>query len=215
MDSGALTMLGAVIHNFSEPGEYRGSVRKDDEVQAVFYISVDKSCPVAQVNIDLAALAETARPGSETACGRDGSENRFSVNPRGYAVFRVSGGPGGFNVHVRRAVEDERAKIFDSRKLSEGTIFSSMILRPGIYSVVNLLGKARAEVVVSYPPKPGKTPGRPPAPVRVQATEYEFKPARIELMPTQGMLFECKSPARIKIELERPDDGPSYDPESD
>jgi hypothetical protein len=89
-----------------------------------------------------------------------------------------------------------------------------MILRPGTYSVRNVLGRAQAEVVVSYPPKPGKTPGRPPAPVRVRATADEFGPNRIRLMPSQGLLFECKNTCRIKIELEKADDGPTDDRQS-
>ena len=31
LDSGSLTMLGAVIHSFRKPGEYRGSVRTEGE----------------------------------------------------------------------------------------------------------------------------------------------------------------------------------------
>jgi hypothetical protein len=208
LDSGSLTMLGAVVHSFGDPGEYRGTVRSEDESKGVFYISVDKNSPVAQVDIDLAALTKSAPQLTEKDRECEEEKRRFSVNPRGYALFRVSGGEGGYNVHVRKAEEAEDIRIFDSRKLSDGAIFSCMILRPGTYSVTNVLGKARAEAVVAYPPEPGKTAYRPPAPLRVYATSDAFDPTNIELMPAQGLIFECKSPSRIKIELEKPDDGP-------
>ena len=40
LDSGSLTMLGSVIHQFAEAGEYRGTVRREAAGEAVFYISV-------------------------------------------------------------------------------------------------------------------------------------------------------------------------------
>ncbi len=206
LDSGSLTMLGAVVHSFAEPGEYRGSVRRGTESQAVFYISVDKNSPVAQVNIDLATLVEPPAPPS--SCCREGTAGlRFSVNPKGYAVFHVSGGAGGFDVHIRKADEDPKQKVFDSRELSEGDIFSAVLLRPGTYSLSNTLSKARAEASVAYP-KIGKTPYRPPDPARILCTRDAFEPKRIELQPGQGLIFECKAPSRIKIDLIKPDDGP-------
>lgn len=207
LDSGSLTMLGTVIHSFREPGEYRGSVHKKEEDQAVFYVSVDKNSPAAQVNIDLAALFRSPDT-SKKGCGCEGSQNRFTVNPKGYAVFHVSGGAGGYNVHVRKATDNKEEKSFDSRKLSNGDIFSAIIIRPGTYSVVNTLTKAQAEVVVSYPVI-GKVPYRPPGPVRIQAAKEHFKPQSIKLKPSQGLVFECKTPSRIKIKLKKADDGPA------
>lgn len=210
LDSGLLTMLGAVIHGFHEPGEYRGSVHKAGGEQAVFYLTVDRNSPAAHVNIDLAALREYAGTPQKECCP-DENENRFTVNPRGYVVFHVTRGSGGFSVHVRRAEEDPKTQVFNSQQLGEGDIFSASIIRPGTYSVVNQLakGKASAEVVVSYP-EIGKTAYRPPAPVHVQVTQRGFDPARIELKPGQGVVFEVKAPARIVSELVRPDDGPTH-----
>jgi hypothetical protein len=210
LDSGSLTMLGTVVHSFGEPGEYRGSVRRGKEGAAVFYISVDKNSPVAQVNIDLAALTNPPAATSK-CCKGDGPEQRFTVNPKGYAVFHVSSGAGGFDVHVRKAEEDPKAKIFDSRELGEGDIFSAVILRPGTYSVTNLVTKTQAEAIVAYP-KIGKTAYRPPAPVRVESTRDAFAPRRIELHPGQGLIFDCKAPSRVMIELVKPDDGPGQSP---
>lgn len=208
LDSGSLTMLGAVVYSFGEPGEYRGAVRGQDATKEVFYISVDKNSPIAQVEIDLAALTEPTRESAERDRKCEEKKRQFSVNPRGYALFRVSRGAGGFHVRVRKADESEETRIFDSRQLSDGAVFSCMILRPGTYSVVNTLGDARAEAIVSYPPERGKSAYRPPAPARVDATSDAFHPKRIDLMPAQGLIFECKDPSRIEIKLEKPDDGP-------
>jgi hypothetical protein len=209
LDSGSLTILGSVIHSFHEPGEYRGSVHKAEGGQAIFYVSVDKNSPAAHVNIDLASLREYS-DSTQKECCDDSGENRFTVNPKGYVVFHVSSGSGGFSVHVRRAEEDPKEKVFNSQELSEGDIFSAAMIRPGTYSVVNRLAKAKAKVVVSYP-EIGKTAYRPPAPMRVQVGPRGFEPAVIALKPGQGLIFDVKAPARIVIELAKADDGPGYD----
>jgi hypothetical protein len=204
LDSGALTMLGAVVHGFGEPGAYRGIARRGAEPEATFYITVDKASPVAQVNIDLAALVEPQKPGT---CGCGTREGPFVVNPRGYAVFRVSGGAGGFSVHVQRAVDEANPKIFDSRELQDGDIFSAIIIRPGTYSVENLLTKAKAELKVAYP-KLGTTAYRPPGPLTAECARHSIDPAKLDLQPGQGVNFHAKAPSRIKIELVKADDGP-------
>jgi len=201
LDSGLLTMLGSVVHSFKEPGEYRGSVHQEGGEQAVFYVTVDKNSSVAQANIDLASLNKTSDPCCEP------SPNHFEVNPKGYAVFHVSAGAGGYSVHIRRAEENPQEKVFNSQQLGDGDLFSAVIIRPGTYSVVNTLTQAKAEVVVSYPGT-GKVAYRPPAPVRVEVERNNFEPRRIELKPGQGLLFECKTQARIKIALLKADDGP-------
>ena len=210
LDSGALTMLGAVARRFSEPGEYRGTVRRADAIERVFYLTVDKDSPVAAADIDLAELAGSlpAHDESGTTCCPGDREARFSVNPRGYVLFRVSGGPGGYSVNVRRADPDEKTPVFSSATLDDGAIFSAQILRPGTYSVTNARAKARASVIVSYPP-PAFSSYRPPEALHVEVTERGFDPEAIELMPAQGLIFDCHTPTRIVITLERPDDGPS------
>lgn len=207
LDSGSLTMLGTVVHSFGVPGEYRGTVRKEGKSKGVFYLSVDKSSPVAQANIDLAGLVDSASKDFDKGCGCERSQERFSVNPRGYALFRVSGGQGGYDVHIRRADESEDTEIFDSRKLDGGDLFAATILRPGRYAISNALGKGRCEAVVSYPTKEKRGSG-PSPPARIHVTARGFDPDAVKLKPAQGLIFECEAPSRIKIELLEPDDGP-------
>jgi hypothetical protein len=209
LDSGALTMLGAVVRRFEEPGEYRGSVRRGDAIEKVFYLSVDKESPVAAADIDLAKLASSLPQQEEAGrgcCAGEG-EARFSVNPRGYVLFRVSAGRGGYSVNLRRADPDEKTPVFNSTVLDGGANFSARVLRPGTYSVTNARGKARASLTVAYPPK-AFSGYRPPEALRVEVTERGFHPEKIQLMPGQGLIFDCRAPARIVISLERADDGP-------
>jgi hypothetical protein len=211
LDSGSLTLLGSIVHSFQEPGEYRGSVHKAGGEQAVFYITVDKNSPAAHVNIDLAALQEYSEAPKEER-DDDRITNHFTVNPKGYVVFHVSAGSGGFSVYVRRTLEDPNEKVFKSPELGEGDIFSAVILRPGSYSVANKLGKGDAQVTVSYP-EIDKAAYRSPAPMRVQVSPRGFEPARLELKPGQGLIFDIKASARIVIELVKADDGPVVDRE--
>ena len=208
LDSGALTMLGAVARRFEEPGGYRGTVRRGDAIEKVFYLLVDKESPVAAADIDLAKLAGSL-PQEDTGkgCCPGEGEARFSVNPRGYVLFRVSGGRGGYSVNVRRADPDEKTPVFNSTRLDGGAVFSARILRPGSYSVTNGLTKARAELSVAYPPE-AFSGYRPPESLRVKVTERGFNPERIALKPAQGLIFDCQAPARIVIALEKADDGP-------
>ena len=208
LDSGALTMLGAVVRRFEEPGEYRGTVRRGDAIEKVFYLSVDKESSVAAADIDLGKLAGSLpQKDTGTGCCPDDGEARFSVNPRGYVLFRVSGGRGGYSVNVRRADPDEKTPVFNSTALDGGANFSARVLRPGTYSVTNARGKARASLTVAYPPK-AFSGYRPPEALRVEVTERGFQPEKIQLMPAQGLIFDCRAPARIVITLERADDGP-------
>src|SRR5262245_22565056 len=109
LDSGSLTMLGTVVHSLSQPGEYRGVVHQGTDVKAAFSISSDKASAVAQVSIDLASLV--SGPGKShpegCACCKDSpgdqGSGRFAVNPRGYVLFHLSHGAGGYYVHLRRA----------------------------------------------------------------------------------------------------------------
>ena len=209
LDSGALTMLGAVVNRFDEPGEYRGTVRRGDSIETVFYLSVDRESPVAAADIDLARLAGSLPDRSsqgDACCCPSETERRFSVNPRGYVLFRVSGGRGGYSVNLRRADDSEVTRVFNSTVLEDGQIFTARLLRPGRYRVTNTRGDTGAELVVGAPPKPFSG-YRPPEPLRITVSEAGFDPERITLEPAQGLIFECRTSSRIVIELERADEG--------
>jgi hypothetical protein len=205
LDSGAITMLGVVVHSFGDPGEYRCTVRREDQTEATFYISVDKNSAVAAVNIDLAKLVNPDKGSGKCCPGQD--MPHFVVHPRGYAVFYVSGGPGGYSVSARRADEDRDVKAYDTRELQDGDIFAAVVLRPGTYSVRNTLSDAQAQLRVVVPVV-GDIPRELPAPHEVDVGT-EIEPRRIELQPLrQGINFHVQGSARIVIELTESDDGP-------
>jgi hypothetical protein len=185
-------------------------------VKAVFFLTADPKSPVAQATVDLAALdreqsAPTAAGEGDCCCSgaKDSpSRNSYTVNPRGYVLFHVSGGSGGYYVHLRRIDAPENDRGYETRTLKNGDAFTAMILRPGTYSVRNALTKAAAEVVVKYPPPPGDKPYVPAAPVRFECTSSGFEhKGRIELGVGQGMVFTARVDSRIEIKLEKPDDG--------
>ena len=207
LDSGALTMLGAVVHSFAEAGEYRGSVHRGEDTEATFIISVDSASALAQATVDLAQLTDPHPKGCD--CGANHG-TRFAVHPRGFAVFCVSGGSGGYWVNVRRAEEDPELPAYDSRQLHQGDTFSAVIVRPGRYALRNELSEAYAEVTVPYPTI-GKTAFRPPAPLDVDCGKT-IEPREIPLHPTQGLNLRILEPARVRIELLEPNDGPGDGP---
>jgi hypothetical protein len=212
LDSGALTMLGAIVRRFGVAGDYRGVVTHPGGGRWVFHLTVEEGRPAVQADVDLVAVVEASAP-SPCHCGADhGGAPHHLVGTRGHVVFHVSGGAGGYAVHVSRAEEGPSPKEFDSRRLSDGDLFAATILRPGRYAVTNEAPEgagARASIEVGYP-VPGRAAGRPPEPARVRSGRAGFEPSEVRLTARQGCVFECEVPSRIRIELEEP-----YEPPAD
>lgn len=214
LDSGSLTMLGTLVHGFTEPGEYRCALHAGPDVKAVFIVHADPESANAQATVDLAALAGgTAPPPASSDCGCAGSTAnpaavpRYVVNPRGHVIFRVGSGAGQFYVHARRTDSATEDKGYDTRAMQEGDSFAAILLRPGTYAMTNALAKAKGEIVVDYPPLKERN-YRPAAPVRVACDARGFTPAAVRIGPGQGVIFESRAPSRIAITLSKADDGP-------
>ena len=205
LDSGALTSLGVVMHTFPQPGLYRGVVLRGEDSVGSFLLEVAEDSPQTQVDID---LAKVKAPAAEPCCD-EASRAPYVVSPRGYAVFHVSSGPGGFSVVVGRGDPRKPEVLFDSRELLEGDLFAATILRPGSYTVSNVLarGQARAELVVAYP-QPAKERYAQPPVHTVTLTAKGFEPERMRVAAAQSQVYHIKGRARIRIALEKPDDGP-------
>ena len=110
-------------------------------------------------------------------------------------------------MNLRRADADERDPRLQQHDLDDGAAFSARILQPGtMWSPMPMMRPAPT-LIVAYPPK-AFSGYRPPEPVHVEVTDGGFRPERIELAAAQGLIFDCRTPARILIALERPDDGP-------
>lgn len=213
LDSASLTMLGTVVHQFSEPGVYRCVVHDGPVAKATFTVSSDKNSSNAQAVVDLQGLVSDSSHSSDCGCGgsgatRDGAicPSTFTVNPRGYAVFRVGKGKGQYYVHARRVDAPADDKGYETRVLVDGDSFSAVVLRPGMYDVANSVTGAKGRLVVTYP-KVGERKYRPGAPVRVKCGKT-FEPADVTIGPAQGLIFEAQTSSRITITLSKPDDGP-------
>ncbi|HEX3684774.1 MAG TPA: hypothetical protein VHU83_19715 [Bryobacteraceae bacterium] len=204
LDSASLTQLGAIIHQFTEPGDYRGVALRGGQAEATFTLRVDPASAATQVNIDLATLQASATKSG--CCGQAGNPV-FTVNPTGYAVFHVSSGAGGYAAHVGKIDRGPQPKSFDSRHLAPGDLFSATIIRPGSYTASAAGVEGECQIVVAYPVR-GAKPFQPPAALRVAVSDSGFKPKRVELKPAQGLIFELRQTTSLKIELVTPDDGP-------
>jgi hypothetical protein len=207
VDSGSLTMLGVVIHRFTEPGEYMGVVERGRETRS-FRLSVDEGSSAMQANIDLATLSGGHHHHADCGCKHKetGADRTYVVNPAGYVVFHVSSGSGGYVVRVG-SPESADAPVFDSTQLEGDDIFAVTLIRPGTYSVRNVASGARGEIVVAYP-RVGQQPQQPAEPVEIECTEKTLRPAKIKIQAAQGQLYRFRTPSRIAIELVEPDDGP-------
>jgi hypothetical protein len=207
LDSGSLTMGLAVIHKFSETGEYFGTIHhREKKDVGSFQLTIDRECPIMQADIDLSKLYQPSR--GESICKRSSNENerRFILNPNGYAIFYVSNGAGRYALTVVEARREVQAKTFDSRKLIEGDMFAATMIRPGIYIVTNAYNKAKADLSVAYP-KIGTVPYHPPNPILIECTKDRFEPNFIKIETAQGQLYRIRTPSRIKIELVEPKEG--------
>ncbi len=208
LDSGALTILGGIVHKFPDPGQYRGVVIDPDGSTLVFRLTVDES-PAVPMNIDLAAVAEGSAP-SPCQCSADhGGQPHFVLGCRTPLLLHVAGGPGGYAVHVSPAAEEPQRPVFDSRRLDGGDLFAATILRPGRYTIVNTLDENGTTASMEVPiPTVGRSARRPPPAAQVVCGAGGFEPSEIRLSAMQGCVFACETPARIRIELEQPYDPP-------
>jgi len=196
VDSGSISGFSSIVHKFSKPGDYEVTIIRDSNIVYQFSIDIvgespDGNSQSSQIHIDLSLPS-----------------NNYILKTGGYALFYNSKGPGGYAVEVhKRAADTKTNMIFDSHELKDDDIFSTMILRSGTYSITNVLNDTKAELVVNYPIA-GKTK-RNPLPINFICTSKEISPNNINVDPSQGLVFNCKTPSRIKIELVKPDDGPA------
>lgn len=211
-DSGALSAPLAVVHPIADAGDYLGAVFRGDVALAAFRLTAHSDVESPQVNIDLAELTGPVRRSAgpltcECPAKTESPTPTFRVRAPGYALFYVSGGPGGFHVRVGRADARRDEDGFDSRKLGPDDLLAVTLVRPGAYTVTNRPTKADGRIEVGYV-RPAKTPYRPADPVRITCTKDALRPNRIEVMAGQGQVYEFDVSSRIVISLEKPDDGP-------
>ena len=219
-DSGVPYGLGAVVHNFKEPGEYEVAFAQDEQVvERVQLVVAEEPAAAAQRGTTPSEepgegplpeqlsiqLSEARRSIMASPVGE--MKRPYRLRAAGYVSFTTQRREDAAAIVVRRAGRGGEAKAFDSRRLRTDDIFAVTLARPGTYALKNVLTGSAGKITVAYPTV-GKKPYRPPAAITVHCTESGFKPDYVELKPAQGIIFRFNAPSRVTIDLVKPDDGP-------
>lgn len=195
-DSGALGLMAMVIHPFTQPGHHRGTVFQHGASVADFGFLVDETSDIMQLDIDLATInrrAQGRRVEHDCGCSADGAHTPV-VSPQGYVLLHATSGTG----YSAKVASAEGKPVFDSTELNSGDLFALTLLEPVPYSAKNALGKSSAEISVSLPADLNKRLTTM-EPVSVSVDGGKFNPDCIQLISTQGLVFQIQGRARIVI----------------
>jgi hypothetical protein len=224
-DSGALTVLASVIHQFAEPGKYIVSIRRGDAVLGSTRFEVAVDAPM-QLNIDLAAggipgkanpfdrSARAAKAGASASakdcgCGGGGAAHAASaqavpagapppkiVSPQGYVQFHVSHGEGRLSAQVRKEQTDK--VLFDTTLLGKGDLFAVSLLAPATFTLANIAGTAAGTVTVTFSKDVAARIKQTP-PVFADVSKSAFTPKDLQISSGQGLVFRVQDAARIVV----------------
>jgi len=204
-DSAAPSGTAAVVHKFDEPGEYQVVFLQEDATIGRSFLTIAAEVPqgtvLDSVTFDLKKIEYPAVMGGPAV-----HADPVLLRPSGHVSFTATGKPKTYAV-VAEPRNKGKGGRFDSRRLEQGDVFVVTPLRPGHYRLVNTHGGSDGRIRVLYPVI-GDKPYRPPEPLIVEVRDGGFAPNTIELSPAQGIVFQIRCSARIKIDLEKPDDGP-------
>jgi hypothetical protein len=221
-DSGALTVLASVIHQFPEIGKYIVSIRRGDTVLGSTRFEVVADGPM-QLNIDLAAggipgkanpFDRSARVAKASAATKDcgcggGSAHAASaqavpagapppkiVAPQGYVQFHVSHGEGKLSAQVRKEQTDK--VLFDSTLLGTGDIFAVSLLAPAKFTLANTAGTATGTVTVTFSKEVARKI-KQTTPVFCDVSKSAFTPKDLQVSSGQGLVFRVQDAARVVV----------------
>ena len=216
-DSGALTVLASVIHQFAEPGLYYVTIRRGDVVLGTTRFEVVAEPGPTQHNIDLSVAGSTSRSpfirrgrGSHPTdcnCAEHGAAAvpatapaaTPTVSSKGYVQFFVSHGEGGLSASVARADGDQ--VLFDTTALGAGDLFALALIAPAAFSMANKLGKATGKITVAFSREVARRL-KMTAPVFVETSKSAFAPNDVHLSSGQGLVFRVTDSARIVVTQE-------------
>lgn len=198
-DSGSLNLLGRIAHPVGKPGVYLGTLFQGDSLVTHFHVVADASNVLPQTNIDLASLVPGA-PGGCPNCPPGSTQAQFSVNPKGYLIFYVSHGTGGFAVTLTDTANPANP-VFDSRNLQAGDYYVVNVVGAGQYKVTNSVTQQAHDLEVKAPVSIPGVQFKPLAPLRIQVNAQGFDQAKVQVMALQPKVYLIQSPTRIKIDL--------------
>jgi hypothetical protein len=193
-DSGALGPLTMVLHQFRSDGNYRAAVTHAGRAVAEVTFQVEEKSESMQLDIDLARVEQAATARVRDCCSRENRQAKRVVSPKGYVLFHASSGYGYSVV----ASDDDGNVAFDSTKLAAGDLFAVSFIEPTSYSMVNKMGSASGEILVTLTRDAAKRIKNLET-RSVQAGKKNFEASRIEVSATQGLVFHVKDLARIEI----------------
>jgi len=213
-DSGALTVLATVIHQFADPGKYIVSIRRDDAVVGSTRFEVVADGPM-QLNIDLAAggIPGKASPFERSArtkdCNCGGAAHAASaaampagapppkvVSPQGFVQFHVSHGEGRLSAQVRKEQTDKI--LFDTTLLGTGDLFAVSLLAPAKFTLANTAGTATGSVTVTFSKEVARKI-KQTTPVFADVSKSAFTPKDLQVSSGQGLVFRVQDAARIVV----------------
>ena len=218
MDSGSLTTHSTIVCRFPYHEEYQGIVMKGSGIVSRFKLKIiedklsNRISSLSKIdsrdsfqNVDENRQTDPITS-NQTNIDLSNLTDSYALKKGGYAVFYVSTGAGGYSIELYRIDKGSQTKTFDSKELRNDMIFSSMIVRPGTYLITNTINNTQAELVVNYP-ELGKM-RKVLTPINIECNAPEINPNKINVDPSQGLIFKINTPSRIKIELTRPEDRP-------
>jgi hypothetical protein len=217
IDSGSLTPHSTLVCKFTDPGEYQGIIMKGSGIVSRFKLNVLNERPsnrlssLSTINSqETSQLTDVNKQVSDTSnqinIDLSNIMSIYTLKKGDYAVFYVSTGAGGYSIEIYRFEKGSQIKTFDSRELKDGVIFSAMVIRPGTYLITNTINNAKAELVINYP-ELGKMK-KILVPINIETNTKEIVPNKINIDPSQGLIFRINTLSRIRIELTKPEDRP-------
>jgi len=217
IDSGSLTPHSTLVCKFTDPGEYQGIIMKGSGIVSRFKLNVLDERPSSRLSSlstinskETSQLTDVNKQVSDTSnqinIDLSNIMSTYTLRKGDYAVFYVSTGAGGYSIEIYRFEKGSQIKTFDSKELKDGVIFSAMVIRPGTYLITNNLNDAKAELVINYP-ELGKMK-KILIPINIESNTKEIVPNKINIDPSQGLIFRINTLSRIRIELTKPEDRP-------
>ena len=217
IDSGSLTPHSTLVCKFTDPGEYQGIIMKGSGIVSRFKLNVLDERPSSRLSSlstinskETSQLTDVNKQVSDTSnqinIDLSNIMSTYTLRKGDYAVFYVSTGAGGYSIEIYRFEKGSQIKTFDSKELKDGVIFSAMVIRPGTYLITNTINDAKAELVINYP-ELGKMK-KILIPINIESNTKEIVPNKINIDPSQGLIFRINTLSRIRIELTKPEDRP-------
>ncbi|WP_458719606.1 hypothetical protein [Candidatus Nitrosocosmicus sp. R] len=217
IDSGSLTPHSTIVCKFTDPGEYQGIMMKGSGIVSRFKLNVlaerssNRLSSLSTTNSkEVSQLSDENKQVNDTSnqinIDLSNIMSLYTLKKGDYAVFYVSTGAGGYSIEIYRFERGSQIKTFDSKELKDGVIFSAMVIRPGTYLITNTINNAKADLIVNYP-ELGKMK-KILIPINLEINTKEIVPNKINIDPSQGLIFKINTLSRIRIELTKPEDRP-------